>query len=403
MAATSLGPAYHRLWLATALSNLGDGIRMAALPLLAAVMSSDPVVVAGVAVAGQSPWLIFGLFAGAIVDRYDQRRLTVLVDVARVLLLLVLVVALASGVAGVALVYAVAFACGVGETLRDTATATLLPPLVSDADLDRANGGLVNAEVAGNELVGPPLGGYLFGVALVLPFAVNGSALALAAALVFSLPNVFAHKAASSFTSKRQIAADTRAGLRWLARHRRLRTLVVLGALFALMDSVWFPIFVLYVDQILGLPAWAYGGLLGVGAVGGLAGGYLAARLTRSIGSTAVLTSCLMCAAAGQLMLGLTTSASVAAAGLVMTSGAFGVWAVAARTLRQRLTPPELLGRISSASMTIVMGAAPLGALAGGFIAVGWGLTAPILTGVPVLAVSALVCHLTFRERDELG
>src|SRR4051812_36880809 len=74
MAATSLGPAYRRLWLATALSNLGDGIRIAALPLLAAVMSSDPVVVAGVAVAGQSPWLIFGLFAGAIVDRYDQRR-----------------------------------------------------------------------------------------------------------------------------------------------------------------------------------------------------------------------------------------------------------------------------------------------------------------------------------------
>ncbi|WP_436762719.1 MFS transporter [Streptosporangium sp. V21-05] len=402
MAATSLGPAYHRLWLATALSNLGDGIRMAALPLLAAVMSSDPVVVAGVAVAGQSPWLIFGLFAGAVVDRYDQRRLTVLVDVARVLLLLVLVVSLAFGVANIAVVYAVAFACGVGETLRDTATATLLPPLVSDEDLDRANGGLVNAEVAGNELVGPPLGGYLFGVALVLPFAVNGSALALAAALVFSLPNVFARKAAS-FTSKRQMAADTRAGLRWLARHRRLRTLVVLGALFALMDSVWFPIFVLYVDQTLGLPAWAYGGLLGVGAVGGLAGGYLAARLTNSLGSTTVLTSCLVCAAVGQLMLGLTTSAPVAAAGLVMTSGAFGVWAVAARTLRQRLTPPELLGRISSASMTVVMGAAPLGALAGGLIAAGWGLTAPILVGIPVLTVGALVCHTTFRERDEPG
>ncbi|MER5647272.1 MFS transporter [Streptosporangium sp. NPDC002524] len=402
MTSTSLGPAYRRLWLATALSNLGDGIRMAALPLLAAVMSSDPVVVAGVAVAGQSPWLMFGLFAGTIVDRYDQRRLTVLVDVTRVLLLLVLVIALAFGVANIAVVYAVAFACGVGETLRDTATATLLPPLVSDADLDRANGGLVNAEVAGNELVGPPLGGYLFGVALVLPFAVNGSTLALAAALIFSLPNVFAQKA-TSFTSKRQILTDTRAGLRWLARHRRLRTLVVLGALFALTDSAWFPIFVLYVDQTLGLPAWAYGGLLGVGAVGGLAGGYLAARLTRSIGSTAVLTGCLTCAAVGQLTLGLTTSAFVAAAGLVMTSGAFGVWAVAARTLRQRLTPPELLGRISSASMTIVMGVAPLGALGGGFIAAGWGLTAPILVGVPVLTVCALVCYLTFRERDEPG
>jgi predicted MFS family arabinose efflux permease len=102
-------------------------------------------------------------------------------------------------------------------------------------------------------------------------------------------------------------------------------------------------------------------------------------------------------------MLDLTTSAPVAAAGLAITSGAFGVWAVTARTLRQRLAPPELLGRISSASMTIVMGAAPLGALAGGFIAAGWGLTAPILVGVPVLTVGALVCYVTLRERYEPG
>ncbi|MFC4014272.1 MFS transporter [Nonomuraea purpurea] len=396
VASTSLGPAYQRLWLATALSNLGDGIRMAALPLLAAAMTSDPVAVAGVAIAGQSPWLIFGLFAGAVVDRFDRRRLTVLVDVVRVLLLVVLVAALSFGIAGIVLVYAVAFACGVGETLRDTATATLLPPLVGDADLDRANGGLVNAEVAGNELVGPPIGGYLFGVAMVLPFAVNGGTLAVAAALIFSLPNVFAPKT-GPVARKGRIWSDTLAGLRWLARHRRLRVLVILGGVFALMDSAWFAILVLYVPQVLGLPAWGYGALLGVGAVLGLAGGYFAARITRSIGSAAALTSCLACAAAGQLMLGLTTSAFVAALGLAITSGAFGVWAVVARTLRQRLTPSELLGRVSSASMTTVMGAAPLGALAGGLLAAEWGLTAPILAGVPVLAIGALVCHLRLR------
>ncbi|UBU18213.1 MFS transporter [Nonomuraea gerenzanensis] len=399
MASTSLGPAYHRLWLATALSNLGDGIRMAALPLLAAALSRDPVVVAGVALAGQSPWLLFGLFAGAVVDRYDQRRLTVLVDATRVLLLAVLVTALALDVANIVLVYAVAFMCGVGETLRDTATATLLPPLVKDADLDRANGGLVNAEVAGNELVGPPIGGYLFGVAMVLPFALNGSTLALAAALIFSLPNVFAAKPVPA-GEKRRIWAETGAGLRWLVRHRRLRALVALGGLFALMDSAWFPIFVLYVGQVLALPGWGYGMLLGVGAVGGLAGGFLAARVTRRIGTAAALAGCLLCAAAGQLMLALTTSVPVAAVGLGATSAAFGVWTVAARTLRQRLTPPELLGRVSSASMTIVMSAGPVGALAGGFVAAEWGLTAPILIGVPVLAVGALVCYLTLRTQE---
>ncbi|MEV0613691.1 MFS transporter [Nonomuraea sp. NPDC050404] len=397
MASISLGPAYHRLLWATALSNLGDGIRMAALPLLAAAMTKDPVLVAGIAVAGQIPWLLFGFFAGAVVDRFDRRRLTVAVDVTRVSLLAVLVAALAFDVAGLVLLYVVAFACGVGETLRDTATATLLPPLVKDDDLDRANGGLVNAEVAGNELVGPPLGGYLFGVALVLPFAVNGGALALAAALIFSLPNVFAPKPAD-VAPKGRIWHDTFAGLRWLAGHRRLRTLVALGGLFAMLDAAWFPILVLYVDQVLALPVWAYGVLLGVGAIGGLTGGFLAARITRSIGSRATLTACLACAAAGQVMLGLTTSTYVAAAGLVITSGAFGVWAVAARTLRQRLTPPDLLGRVSSAAMTIVMGAAPLGAFAGGLVAAAWGLSAPILIGVPLLAAGALVCVLVLRD-----
>ncbi|MEV4102783.1 MFS transporter [Nonomuraea sp. NPDC049649] len=396
MAATSLGPAYHRLWWATALSNLGDGIRAAALPLLAAALTKDPVAVAGVAIAGQSPWLIFGLFAGGVVDRFDRRRLTVLVDVARVTLLVALVVALSLGIAGIAMVYAVAFFCGIGETLRDTATVTLLPPLVNDADLDRANGGLVNAEVAGNELVGPPIGGYLFGVAMVLPFAINGGTLALAAALIFSLPNIFTPKPRSG-ARKGQIWRDTLEGLRWLTRHRHLRLLLILAGLFALMDSAWFAILVLYVPQILGLPEWGYGVLLGVGAIGGLAGGYFAARITRSIGSTAALTTCLASAALGQLMLGVTTSAIVAASGLALTSAAFGVWAVVARTLRQRLTPPELLGRVSSASMTVGMGAAPLGALIGGLLAAQWGLTAPILAGVPVLAACALICALRLR------
>lgn len=398
MVSASLGPAYHRLWLATLLSNVGDGIRVAALPLLAAALTSDPVAVAGVAIAGQSPWLMFGLLAGAIVDRFDQRRLAAAVEVVRVSMLGVLVVAVSVDVAVIALLYVVAFVCGVGDTLRGTATATLLPPLVKDADLDRANGGLVNAEVAGNELVGPPIGGYLFGVALVLPFAVNGGALTLAAALILSLPNVFAPKA-GAYSSKGQIWSDTRAGVRWLIKHPRLRMIVGLGALFAAIDSAWFAVFVLYVPEVLGLPAWGYGALLGVGAVGGLAGGFFAARVTRMIGPAAALAGCLGSAAIGQLMIGLTTSAVVAATGLAITSAAFGVWAVVARTARQRLTPAEMLGRVSSAGMTAVMGASPLGALLGGLLAAAWGLTAPILIGVPVLMVAAVMCFIAMRER----
>lgn len=350
-------------------------------------------------VVGQLPWLLFGLFAGVVVDRSDQRRLAVLVDVVRAVALAVLVVAVATGAANVALVYVVAFVCGVGETFRDTATATLLPPLVKDADLDRANGHLVNAEVAGNELLGPPIGGYLFGVALVLPFAVNGGTLAVAATLIFSLPDVFAPKRAVP-AAKERIWGEAFAGLRWIARDRRLRALVALGGTFALVDSAWFAVLVLYVERVLELPPVWYGLLLGVGALGGLAGGALAARITRRIGSRASLAACLAAAAVGQVMLGLFASVPVAAAGLALTSGAFGVWAVVARTLRQRITPRELLGRVSSAAMTVVMAASPLGALAGGLVADWLGLRAPILLGVPLLAVGAIAAFAVFRKDD---
>lgn len=393
MAMTS---AYRRLWSATALSNLGDGIRQAALPLLVVTMTSDPLLVAGVTVAGQLPWLLFGLVAGAVVDRVDRRRLVAGVDLVRVALLVALVVAVAGGFAtgatGVVLVYLVAFGCGTGETLRDSAAATLLPPLVDDADLEKANGRLLTAEIAGNELVGPPLGGYLFGVALVLPFAVNGGTLAIAAALVLSLPHLFAPVR----TARGPVRAEAAEGLRWLGRHRDLRALVGLTGVFALTDSAWFAVLVLYVSEVLALPAYAYGLLLGVGAVGGLAGGALAARIVRATGPGWALSGALTAAAAGQALVGFTGSVVVAATGLLVGSFAFGVWNVVGVTRRQRLTPPELLGRVMATSRTVTMIASLAGALVGGLVATAAGVRAPVLLGVPVLLVCAVVAVRRF-------
>ncbi|ALG10106.1 hypothetical protein AOZ06_27270 [Kibdelosporangium phytohabitans] len=382
------------MWSATALANLGDGIRQAALPLLAVSTTTDPTLIAGVAVAGQLPWLLFGLMAGAVVDRVDRRRLVAVVDAGRVVLLAVLVAAVAADVVGLPLIYLVAFGCGIGETLRDTAASTLLPALVDRRDLDRANGKLINAEIAGNELVGPPLGSYLAGIALVVPFAVNGGTLAVAIVLILALPSMFAPRAAPG---RARILAETGAGLRWLARHRRLRTLVGLASLFSFVDSAWFAILVLYVTQVLTLPAAAYGLMLAVGAVGGLAGGASAARLGRLMGPGKTLAGSLLVATAGQLLLGLTSSPPATVAGLALGSFAFGVWNVISLTERQKNTPEEMLGRVTSTARTMTMVAAMLGALAGGVVASLLGLHAAILLGVPLLLAAAVVSVVTFR------
>lgn len=392
---------YVCLLSATWLSSLGDGIRKVAIPLLAAGLTTSPTLVAGVTVAGQLPWLLFGLVAGGVIDRVDRRRLVATVDLARMTLLVALLIALATGGANLVLLYVIAFACGVGETVRDTAATTMVPKLVPSAKLDRANGHLVNAEISGNELIGPSIGGYLFGAAVALPFAVNGGALAIAAALVIALPDVFRRSTAEAGARvKTTLVREIREGVRWLARHPKLRAVAVMGALFALVDGAWFAILVLYAQQILSMSADGFGLLIAVGGVGGLVGAFIAGRLTRLTGHGTTLLATLVAAAACQAAMGLTSSVIVAGAALTGSSAAFAVWNVVSLTLRQRLSPDELQGRVAGAYRTLLMGAEPVGALVGGVAATLLGLRAPMLLGVPILLVTVVFGYRAMTAPD---
>lgn len=401
MSTIALGQAYGRLWTATALSNLGDGIRAAAFPLLAASLTGRPIVVAGVAVAAQLPWLLVGLLAGAVVDRVDRRRLLAAVDVGRAAVLAVLVAAVATNQANVWLLYGVAFAAGLGETLRDTAASTLVPALVPDRQLERANGRLLTAEVTGNELVGPALGGWLFAVAALLPFAVNGGTLVVAALLVLSLPDLFRPAPPPPAPGEARptgIRADVAEGLRWLARHRVLRLVTLLVVLLALLDAAWFAILVLYAADVAGVTAAGFGLLLAVSALGGVAGGLIADRVTARLSLTGALAAGVMLTGAAQFVLGLTSAVAAVAGALAVSSFAFTVANVAVVTLRQRVTPAHLLGRVTATYRTLAIGASALGALLGGLAATGYGLRAPMLAGAPVLvAAGALAVPLLRR------
>jgi MFS family permease len=392
----SLGPAYRRWWSASALSSIGAGMYDAALPLLAAALTSEPALVAGVAVALELPWLVFGLFAGAIVDRVDTRRLVAAVNVVSCLLVGGLATAVAFDRAGLPLVYVVALACGTGATLTGTATSTMVPRLVATSQLDLANGRLITATSAGAEMLGPPVGGYLFGLAAALPFAVHSSTAAIAAALVFGLPRMFAPAPPAV---RPRIMRDVVAGARWLVRHKTLRAVTGLSVVFALTDSAWFAIMVLYVTEVLELPSAAYGLLVGIGGIGGLAGGLAAARLARTIRPVGrLLVSLLLGAGVAQAVLGLSADPIVTTVALSVSSFAFGVWNVVSVTLRQTLAPADHLGRVTSADRTAIMGASPLGALLGGLAAGAFGIRAPFLLGLPILLVGALLGYRALRR-----
>jgi MFS family permease len=391
MATLALGAPYRRLWSATLLSNLGDGVRAAAFPLLAASLTHNPILISGVAVATQLPGVLLALPAGSLADRFDRRQIVIAADAIRLAFLLGLIGLIASGWATMSVLYVVVFVSGATDVVRATAASTLVPSLVPLDQLDRANGRLVTAEIAGNEFIGPPLGGFLFGIALVLPFALNGGTLAIAVALVACIPALLQTPDEAAGTRAKRQQARASGGLQWLRRHRGFWPVPATSAALAMTDSAWFTLLVLYVQQVLHLSSAWYGILLAVGAIGGLSGGLFAAALSRRIGAKITALACLALAAAGQLVLGTTSSVIPTAAVLATSSMAFAIWSVQARTTIQSTVPAHLLGRVISVNRAVITAASLAGAGLGGITAGRLGLHAPFLLGIPVLVVAGIL------------
>lgn len=384
-----LGRPFWTFWSASTLANVGDGIRLAAFPLLAASLTANPIAVAAVTAAQSLPWLVTGLLAGSLADRRRPRALLAQADTARVVVLGVLVVAVAMDWASLPLVLLASFLLGVGETVRDTAAQTALPGLVPERLLERANGRLVAGEIVGNEFVGPPVGAALFVAGAALPFAANGASLALAVMLLLTLPISIAARPPQD--TPKQASPGVMAGLRWLAGQRVLRTLALVTAAVAAADSAWFAILVLYAEGPLGIGATGFGILLAAGALGGLLGSFIVDRLVAGRRHRMILTCSLAITAGIPAILAVTTQLWAAILVIVVTSGSFAVLNVTVVSLRQRLVPRELLGRTIAAGRTLSFSAAAAGALLGGVLTATIGIEAPfIFSGlVAVMATAA--------------
>ncbi|MBO0805820.1 MAG: MFS transporter, partial [Nocardiopsaceae bacterium] len=391
--AAALRKPFPRYWLSGFLDDFGDGVRLAAFPLLAAQLTRSPAAVAAVTTVQSLPWLM-GPVLGIVVDRTDRRRLMAAVDTTRAVIIAALAGAILGHADGLALVYLTAFTTGVGSALRNTAAVTCVPRLVDSDGLDRANGQVIAGQIVGTELAGPAAGGWLFGLAAVLPFAVNAGTLGIAMLLLLTLPSVFrparqpgpAAKGDPKAGKAGNVRRDLAEGLAWLRRHSDIRDLTVAVGVISAMDAAWFAVLVLYVIRILHQKPGAYGVLLAIGAVGGIAAGAAGARLTRRLGTWGTLLLAGLAMAGSQLVLGLTVSVVTAAAMLAASSAAFALFNMVATTMRQRRVPGGLLGRVSSLYGTVAGGAEALGALAGGGIATAAGVRATMLAGVAPIA-----------------
>ncbi|WP_236568125.1 MULTISPECIES: MFS transporter [unclassified Nocardiopsis] len=399
---------FRRFWAGSLLSNLADGIMLTALPMAAAMLTNDPVLVSGLMVARFLPWLLFGLFAGVVVDRLDRVRLMVAANAVRGGAIAVLAVLVAAGYATVWALYAVMFVVMLCEVFYDLSGRAMLPDLVPAGGLERANGRLVGGKTVTEDFGGAPLAGFLFVVAAALPLAVNAGAYVLGALVLLGLPLAVRRPAGAEERTAaapegaprgavRAVLAEMRAGLAFVLADRALRPTVLFGVVVNMAFMAQAGVLVLLVQEHFSVPEALYGVFLASSAAGALLGSAVVGAVTVRLGRfrTEVVSFGLMglCCVA----FGLVPNAYLAALAWMLLGAAMTVSNVVMLGSAQLIVPGTHLGRVMSVIQVLGFGLAPVGALLGGL------LGRVELSYVPVAAGAAVLLALALALRGLRG
>ncbi len=390
-----LGRRFRRLWLATGVSSLGDGMVLVAFPLLAITLTRDPMVIAGLVAAEQAPGILVALPVGAIADRRNRRRLILTIEVTRFAVLGLFGLCVVAGVDSIPLIFAAALLLGGLGVAFDVVSGACLPAMVEEEHLVAANTRLMTALLAGREMAGQALGGVLFAVARSVPFLADSlSFVGSAALLAGALPDGEPLEDGSG-----SVWADLWTGLRWFAGQPVLRLLAAVVASLAFFQAAVFGVMVIFATTRLHLHGAGFGILMAGAACGTLVASPLAPRLHRRIGSARSIVTAGLVAGAAYPVLAVTRSAVVAGAALAAEALAVVIGNAASRSVRQSTVPDEMQGRAASAYQTLVLVSLPLGALAGGLATSVIGITWTFAGAgaVQLLVISALGPRLAAR------
>jgi MFS family permease len=380
-----LGASYWKLWTATAISNLGDGVSMVAYPWLASAVTRSPILIAAAGFASRLPWLIFTLHAGVLTDRFDRRKLIVAMDFMRgVLTVFVGLVVFFNKDSFPALdelttitnletnwpiyftLLVTAFLFGLAEVLRDNSAQTLMPSVVDKENLEKANGRMWSAESLTNSFIGPPLGSLLIGIAIFIPFFFDAVSFFFAVALIASLKGTFKPVSDDKPREKLNFKAEIKEGYVWLWAHPLLRPMaIILGSMNGLGTMVG-ATFILFAQEVLETSVFTFALLGTAGAVGGTVGGLLAPKISAKLGSGRSLAMTLAAAPIGSLIIALTTTWQVVWVVVVFETFFAILWNTITVSLRQSIIPTHLLGRVNSVYRFFAWGSIPIGMFVGG-------------------------------------
>jgi MFS family permease len=395
VAPARLGTGFRWLLASSWTSNLGDGISLAAGPLLVASLTRDAFLVALAATVQWLPPLLFGLVAGALTDRLDRRLIVATVDLVRAVVLTVLTLAVATDRVSIVAVLSVLFALGTAEVFADNSSQTLLPMLVARADLAVANSRLQTGFITVNQMAGPPLGAALFTVGAAWALGAQAVVVALGAVLVTRVVLPARERDPGRRTALRHDIAE---GLRWVLGNPAVRTLVLTILIFNVTFGAAWSVLVLYATRHLGLGEIGFGLVTTVGAAGGVVGGAVYGWITRRVSLGNLMRIGLVIETLTHLALALTTSPAVALPVFFVFGAHAFVWGTTSITVRQRAVPQELQGRVGSVNMVGVYGGLVVGSGVGGVLAQHGGVTAPFWAAFAGSAVFVVLIWHSLRH-----
>lgn len=384
---SKLGASYWKLWSATGISNLGDGIAAVAYPWLASAVTRSPFLIALSAVVSRLPWLIFTLHAGVITDRFNRTKIIVAMDFLRGVLAICVgtfvflesdslpslseltsLTSLETNYSLYLVILITAFLFGLAEVLRDNSAQTLMPAVVEEKDLEKANGRMWSAESLTNSFIGPPLGSLVIGVAVFLPFFIDAVTFFIAAALIAAMKPTVRSFTPEAKSGPINFRAEIKEGFAWLWAHSLLRPMAIILGLINGIASLSGAIFILFAQEVLNTTVFIFALLGTAGAVGGILGGLLGPKVSEKVGSGRALAIALFGMPAATLVIGLMSQWYFVWILVAIETFVAVLWNIVTVSLRQSLIPPQLLGRVNSVYRFFAWGTIPIGTLLGGAI-----------------------------------
>ena len=400
-----MGPAFNRMWASSIVSNLSDGILIAAAPLLAITLTDSTVLISAIGAMVMLPWLLFAIPIGVLVDRVDRRFVLAGANATRSAVVGLLAVLIATDHVTIYWLLFASFVIGVCEVAADTTAQSLIPQILEEENFEKGNSRLQISETVVQGFVGAPLSGFIYAIAISLPFFINSLGLAVAALLALSIPIKYLQDVRTDDVDKekRKFVADMKFGIRYLFNEKALRRLVVTTASIGVCYSLGTATMVLFIIDELELPKQFFGVILTIQGLGAIVGATIAPRSSKKFGRGNVMVFGIVSSSIVLLLQGFSPNIYLFVALATFGSFAISQWNICLMATYQTVIPNELYGRIHGTRRTLVWGMMPIGSLLGGVLA-HFSLRLPMYVGGAIataLAVTSIGFLLTITEPAE--